>query len=152
MSLIYGEFDTRVPPTAADLLAMALHALAEQCDRAGRQRPVLVWGLDDDPAGRKVTPEYIRRAEQDDWECRCALVSSGFDQRNIAVMVDGVPVNDMENGQVYWSNWDGLGDITKSMQVQRGLGASKLAVTSVGGTMNIITKGIDQKLSEVLKR
>ena len=25
----------------------------------------------------------------------------GFDQRNIAVMVDGVPVNDMENGQVY---------------------------------------------------
>jgi outer membrane receptor protein involved in Fe transport len=76
----------------------------------------------------------------------------GFDQRNIAVMVDGVPVNDMENGQVYWSNWDGLGDITKSMQVQRGLGASKLAVTSVGGTMNIITKGIDQKLSAYAKQ
>lgn len=32
----------------------------------------------------------------------------GFDQRNVAVLVDGVPVNDMENGQVYWSNWDGL--------------------------------------------
>lgn len=69
----------------------------------------------------------------------------GFDQRNVAVMVDGVPVNDMENGQVYWSNWDGLGDITKTIQVQRGLGASKLAITSVGGTMNIMTKGIDQK-------
>ena len=49
----------------------------------------------------------------------------GFDQRNIAVLVDGVPVNDMENGQVYWSNWDGLGDITRYMQVQRGLGASE---------------------------
>lgn len=69
----------------------------------------------------------------------------GFDQRNVAVLVDGVPVNDMENGQVYWSNWDGLGDITKTVQVQRGLGASKLAITSVGGTMNIMTKGIDQK-------
>jgi len=28
----------------------------------------------------------------------------GFSQRNIAVMVDGIPVNHMENGQVYWSN------------------------------------------------
>jgi iron complex outermembrane receptor protein len=71
----------------------------------------------------------------------------GFDQRNVAVLVDGVPVNDMENGQVYWSNWDGLGDITRYMQVQRGLGASKLSIVSVGGTMNIVTKGIDSKMS-----
>ncbi len=76
----------------------------------------------------------------------------GFDQRNVAVMVDGVPVNDMENGQVYWSNWDGLGDITRTMQIQRGLGASKLAIASVGGTINIITKGIDQKMSANIKQ
>jgi iron complex outermembrane receptor protein len=76
----------------------------------------------------------------------------GFDQRNVAVLVDGVPVNDMENGQVYWSNWDGLGDITRTMQVQRGLGASKLAIVSVGGTMNIITKGIDGKMSAQVKQ
>ena len=75
----------------------------------------------------------------------------GFDQRNVAVMVDGVPVNDMENGQVYWSNWAGLSDVTQIMQVQRGLGASKLAIPSVGGTMNIITKGIDQKMSAHIK-
>jgi len=76
----------------------------------------------------------------------------GFDQRNVAVLVDGVPVNDMENGQVYWSNWDGLGDITRYMQIQRGLGASKLSIVSVGGTMNIVTKGIDQKLSAYAKQ
>ncbi len=69
----------------------------------------------------------------------------GFDQRNVAVMVDGVPFNDMENGAVYWSNWEGLNNVTRTMQVQRGLGASKLAIASVGGTINIITKGIDQK-------
>jgi len=67
----------------------------------------------------------------------------GFDQRNIAVMINGIPVNDMENGWVYWSNWAGLGDAVSSMQVQRGLGASKLAINSVGGTMNIITKTTD---------
>ncbi|MFI5204837.1 MAG: TonB-dependent receptor plug domain-containing protein, partial [Flavobacteriales bacterium] len=76
----------------------------------------------------------------------------GFDQRNVAVMVDGVPVNDMENGWVYWSNWDGLGDATRSIQVQRGLGASRLAITSVGGTMNIITRGIESKRQFSIKQ
>ena len=36
----------------------------------------------------------------------------GFDQRNTAVMINGIPVNDMENGWVYWSNWAGLSDVT----------------------------------------
>ncbi len=67
----------------------------------------------------------------------------GFDQRNVAVMINGIPVNDMENGWVYWSNWAGLGDATRSIQIQRGLGASKLAINSVGGTINIITKTTD---------
>ena len=63
----------------------------------------------------------------------------GFDQRNVAVLINGIPVNDMESGRVYWSNWAGLGDAVNMIQVQRGLGASKLAINSVGGTLNIIT-------------
>lgn len=63
----------------------------------------------------------------------------GFNQRNVAVMINGVPVNDMENGWVYWSNWDGVGDATSSIQMQRGLSAVNLATPSIGGTMNIIT-------------
>lgn len=69
----------------------------------------------------------------------------GFDQKNIAVMVNGMPINDMEGGTVYWSNWAGLSDVTSAMQVQRGLGSSKLAVSSVGGTINIVTKSSDIK-------
>ncbi|ADY51022.1 TonB-dependent receptor [Pseudopedobacter saltans DSM 12145] len=67
----------------------------------------------------------------------------GFQSENIAVMINGVPINGMENGKVYWSNWAGLSDVTRSMQVQRGLGASKVAVPSVGGTINITTRTID---------
>jgi len=63
----------------------------------------------------------------------------GFNQRNVAVMINGVPVNDMENGWVYWSNWDGVGDATSSIQLQRGLSAINLATPSIGGTMNVIT-------------
>ncbi|MBN1117234.1 MAG: TonB-dependent receptor [Bacteroidales bacterium] len=67
----------------------------------------------------------------------------GFDQTNLAVMIDGIPVNDMENGWVYWSNWFGLDQVTRMTQVQRGLGASQLALPSVGGTINILTKGVE---------
>ena len=63
----------------------------------------------------------------------------GFDQTNIAIMINGVPINDMENGWVYWSNWDGVGDATSSIQIQRGLSAVNLATPSIGGTMNVIT-------------
>lgn len=69
----------------------------------------------------------------------------GFDQSNTAVMVNGIPVNDMENGWVYWSNWAGLSDVTSSIQVQRGLGASKLAVASVGGSINIVTNAAQMR-------
>lgn len=67
----------------------------------------------------------------------------GFQSTNIAVLINGIPVNDMESGRVFWSNWAGLNDVTSSIQVQRGLGASKVAVPSVGGTMNIVTKTTD---------
>lgn len=69
----------------------------------------------------------------------------GFASENVAVMVNGIPMNDMENGTVYWSNWQGLSDVTSIMQTQRGLGASKVSAPSVGGTINIVTKGIDAK-------
>jgi hypothetical protein len=77
----------------------------------------------------------------------------GFSARNVGVLLDGVPVNDMENGHVYWSNWFGLDAVTRSIQVQRGLGASRLALPSVGGTINIITRGFDsRKETSILKK
>ena len=64
----------------------------------------------------------------------------GFDQTNTSFLINGQPVNDMENGRVYWSNWQGLSDVASGIQIQRGLGASRLAVPSVGGTVSIFTK------------
>ncbi len=69
----------------------------------------------------------------------------GFDSNNIGVLINGVPINDMESGKVYWSNWAGLSDVTRTMQVQRGMGASKLALSSVGGTINIVTQSTEAK-------
>lgn len=67
----------------------------------------------------------------------------GFKSENVAMLINGIPVNDMEGGWVYWSNWAGLSDVTSMMQTQRGLGASIVSVPSVGGTIAITTKSID---------
>ncbi|MCS7074516.1 MAG: TonB-dependent receptor, partial [Bacteroidia bacterium] len=67
----------------------------------------------------------------------------GFDQKNIGVLINGIPVNDMVNGEVYWSNWVGLKDVARNIQLQRGLGASRLAINSIGGTMNFITNTVE---------
>ena len=75
----------------------------------------------------------------------------GFDQRYIAVLINGVPVNDMESGWVYWSNWMNLTDIASSLQVQRGLSTVKLAVPAVGGSINIYTKSASKSPSGILE-
>ncbi|GAB5563618.1 MAG: TonB-dependent receptor [Winogradskyella sp.] len=68
----------------------------------------------------------------------------GFDQTNTAVLLNGQPVNGMEDGRVYWSNWAGIADVANGVQVQRGLGASKLAISSVGGTINLVMKSSEK--------
>lgn len=117
---------------------------------SGRETPVAVSTLDVEYIERNlgdkelvevlnITPGvYATKSSGGYGDSRINI--RGFNQRQIAVMINGIPVNDMENKWVYWSNWSGLGDAVQSIQVQRGLGASKLAVPSVGGTLNIITK------------
>ncbi len=67
----------------------------------------------------------------------------GFKSANVAMMVNGIPINDMEWGGVYQSNWAGLSDVASNIQTQRGLGATIVSTPSIGGTINITTRTID---------
>ena len=71
----------------------------------------------------------------------------GFGQDNTAYLLNGQPINGMEDGKMYWSNWSGMADIANAVQMQRGLGSSKLAISSVGGTVNFVTKSTDKRES-----
>ncbi len=95
------------------------------------------------PELMKTTPSVYTTKDGGMGESKISL--RGFDNANIAIIINGQPVNDMENGKVYWSNWSGLTDVASAIQIQRGLGASKLAVPSVGGTINVVTKSADKK-------
>ena len=74
-----------------------------------------------------------------------SMTTRGFDQSNTAFLLNGQPINGMDNGSVYWSNWSGMSDIANAVQIQRGLGSSKLAISSVGGTINFVTKATEMK-------
>ena len=95
-------------------------------------------GSQDIPMSLNTTPS-VYATQQGGGAGDARINVRGFNQRNVAVMINGVHQNDMENGWVYWSNWDGVADAAQSIQMQRGLSAVNLATPSIGGTMNIIT-------------
>jgi len=73
----------------------------------------------------------------------------GFSSRSgnggVAFTLNGIPVNDPETGTLYWSDFSGITDVASSIQVQRGLGASKIVIPSFGGTVNITTRSTDMQ-------
>ncbi len=134
---------------ALETSALELSALEVLASRAGEKTPVAYTnvtkaemearlGSQDIPMVLNTTPS-VYATQQGGGAGDARINVRGFNQRNVAVMINGVPQNDMENGWVYWSNWDGVGDATSSIQMQRGLSAVNLATPSIGGTMNIIT-------------
>ncbi|MBN1446528.1 MAG: TonB-dependent receptor [Bacteroidetes bacterium] len=63
----------------------------------------------------------------------------GFDQRRLAVMVNGVPQNDPEDHNVYWIDFVDLLGNTEEIQVQRGAGSAFYGPPAIGGSINIVT-------------
>lgn len=120
-----------------------------------RKTPVAVSAVDaqtiDVKLGNQELPEVLKTtpgvwATKDGGGFGDSKVNiRGFKSPNTAQMVNGVPINDMEWGGVYQSNWAGMSDVLASMQVQRGLGATIISSPSFGGTINYITKGLDAK-------
>ncbi|MGM9803066.1 MAG: TonB-dependent receptor [Muribaculaceae bacterium] len=69
-----------------------------------------------------------------------SLNMRGFKQDNIAILLNGIPIQGLTSGSMYWSNWMGLADATHTVQVQKGLGTSMLADCAMGGSVNIVTR------------
>ncbi len=92
----------------------------------------------------KTTPGVYTRSEGGGWgDAKTRM--RGFQSENVAMLINGIPVNDMEWGGVYMSNWANLADVASSIQTQRGLGATIVSTPSIGGTINITTRTTDVK-------
>jgi iron complex outermembrane receptor protein len=61
----------------------------------------------------------------------------GFDQRRIAILVNGVPLNEPESHQVYFVDLADLASGLATLQVQRGTGTALYGSPAVGGLANL---------------
>jgi len=70
------------------------------------------------------------------------LTIRGFNDNYVGLLINGVPVNDMENGHVYWSDFSGLAQVANNIQVTMGMGDNPLSTEAVGGTVNLTTSSL----------
>lgn len=68
----------------------------------------------------------------------------GFDQRRIAVLVNGIPQNDPEDHNVYWIDFNDILGSSDFIQVQRGTGAGMFGFPAIGGAINIMTNSVSK--------
>ena len=103
-----------------DAIAMtALEVLASRADETtpvaytnvSKEEMEVRLGSQDIPMILNTTPS-VYATQQGGGAGDARINVRGFNQRNVAVMINGVPQNDMENGWVYWSNWDGVGAVS----------------------------------------
>ena len=99
---------------ALEATAIQLSALEVLASRADESTPVAYTtvtkaemefrlGSQDIPMSLNTTPS-VYATQQGGGAGDARINVRGFNQRNVAVMINGVPQNDMENGWVYWSN------------------------------------------------
>jgi iron complex outermembrane receptor protein len=66
----------------------------------------------------------------------------GIDQSRVNITLDGIPLNEPEDQQIYFSDFPDLASSVQSMQVQRGVGTSTYGQASYGGSVNFATPSL----------
>lgn len=69
----------------------------------------------------------------------------GFDSENTALYLNGIPVNELENGRLNWSQWGGLNDVLRNRSTNIGMGATDYAFGGIGGSSSIDTRASRQR-------
>lgn len=66
----------------------------------------------------------------------------GMDQTRINMTLNGIPLNDMIDQGVFFSNFNDFGSSIESVQVQRGVGTSTHGTASYAGSVNFESRNI----------
>lgn len=69
----------------------------------------------------------------------------GYQQQYSNVHINGLIMNDPEDGRTYWSAWGGLNDVTRYQNVQNGLDYANYTFGNVGGATNINMRAGDYR-------
>jgi iron complex outermembrane receptor protein len=69
----------------------------------------------------------------------------GFDDKRVAVYINGVPLNDPEDQATYFVDLPDFGSTISDIQIQRGVGNSLYGDASFGGSVNVVTNAFSRE-------
>ncbi|MEM9846647.1 MAG: TonB-dependent receptor [Bacteroidota bacterium] len=68
----------------------------------------------------------------------------GYDAENTTALINGIPINDLDNGRFSFATFGGLNDVTRQRQTFYGIGANDYTFGGIGGGIHINTFASDQ--------
>lgn len=103
-------------------------------------------GLKVDEIIQRVSGVVTSRTSVSDMRPVVGLRGLGaFEQGRVLVLVDGVPVNKTDNGDVNWHRLNP--EMVERIEIQKGPGSAMYGTYAMGGVINIVTKDAGDRLS-----
>ncbi len=142
------DLDLRISLVAEPLRALGLDVFATRAESRSAPvsfselpRPALEarYTVQDVPVLLSDLPSSTFTSESGNGMGYTYLRIRGFDQRRLAVMVNGIPQNEPEDHNVYWLDFADLLGSVEEIQVQRGAGSAFYGPPAIGGSINIVT-------------
>lgn len=93
----------------------------------------------------KVVPSIYSQSDNGDGNGYSYMRMRGLDQTRINYSLNGIPLNEMEDQGLYFSNMPGFYNYVSNISVERGVGTSKYGTTSVAGSVNMETHSLTEK-------
>ncbi len=74
--------------------------------------------------------------------------SRGYNNEDVGQFLNGMPVNDLDDGRVFWNNWGGLNDVLRVQTNDLNLRASDFAFGELGGASFIDLRASSQRVQK----
>lgn len=96
----------------------------------------------------KISPSIYSQSDNGQGTGYSYMRLRGLDQSRINFNLNGIPLNEMEDQGIYFSNMPGFYNYLSNITIQRGVGTSKYGNTSIAGSVNMETKDMTIKQQE----
>ncbi len=93
----------------------------------------------------KISPSIYSQSDNGEFNGYSYIRIRGLDQTRINFNLNGVPLNEIEDQGIYFSNIPGFYNYISNISIQRGVNTSKYGSTSIAGTVNMESKNMFHK-------
>lgn len=137
-----GYIEKRMPVEVSDL-EITLPTITLESDfvqEAEQLATISESELEDDESSADMISGLLQ-SSQDIFMRRAAFDFSsvffkprGYDSKDVTVLINGIPMNRIENGRAQWANWGGLNDVTRNQELSHGITKSDYTFGGISGS------------------